>query len=850
MSIKYNDKTNNREILLAGISPVDQILNGTSKNAIANKAVYNALKEKIEKTVSDLVNYYSKADVYNKAEVRALISTISTMDIQVVNALPTEDISTTTIYFLKPAGATTYDEYVYINNAWVKIGTTDLDLSQYVTNDALTLRLADYYTKDEITTLLTDYAQKDNVYDKDAVDALLDDKQDTLTFDNAPTEDSVNVVKSGGVYSAVDDVYKVMGKNGAKNLISYPPYRNTHLAHRGITFDVNEDGSVNFEGTATDPNPALMGIIEGTIILPAGSYTLSGGTNLYGGVDVYFFDNSECTEDYSGTYTGLVLNNNYVHISTVQNGQYFAANNFYGYEKTFTINQPAYLRVQARSVNTSYASEVSGTIYPMLRLASDTDNAWQPYAKTNQQLTKDKAEQAEINDIVNVYGTKNLLQYPYYSTTTTVSGVTITDNGDGTLTLDGTATARISYNITATASYNLLEVGKKYLINFKTSNDTIDSSSWALRIYCKKDSTTVLSTTDSRGPDVAFTVPEETVGANVQFIIVNGTVLDSVVIKPMIRLASITDDTYVPYAKTNQQLTEDKAEKSQVSNPNLLDNPWFTINQRGITDSWNTQFSVGVDRWAKSSDSSSTLEVTTDGIAEVDGKAFSIYQVLDSAATNYESIKRLYGKTLTISVLFSDGIIETGSYNLPLSDYRPSTNQTRTFINNSTRIEYARIESFAVGNVNLAIRVKAGNVIRAVKLEIGTASTLINDTAPNYQQELAKCQRYFVRFKSNATYSVYSGMGYVVSATEVRTPMNLPVSMRQSPTVTTSGSFRIFNATDYSTMSQSITSVSGMGFLGSKLMLKCVGTGFISGKMAMLAADNDADTYIDFSADL
>ena len=172
-------------------------------------------------------------------------------------------------------------------------------------------------------------------------------------------------------------------------------------------------------------------------------------------------------------------------------------------------------------------------------------------------LSTNKATQAEVNDIVNVYGAKNLLQYPYYSTTKTISGITITDNGDGTLTLDGTATARISYDITSTASYNLLEIGKKYFIGFKASDDTIDSNSWALRIYCKKDSTTVLSVTDSRGSDVAFTVPEETIGSNVQFIIVRGTVLSNVVIKPMIRLSSIQDNTYVPYAKTNKELTND-----------------------------------------------------------------------------------------------------------------------------------------------------------------------------------------------------------------------------------------------------------------------------------------------------
>lgn len=51
-----------------------------------------------------------------------------------------------------------------------------------------------------------------------------------------------------------------------------------------------------------------------------------------------------------------------------------------------------------------------------------------------------KANQTEVDDISNVYGAKNLLPYPYYSTTKTQNGITFTDNGDGTVTVNGTAT--------------------------------------------------------------------------------------------------------------------------------------------------------------------------------------------------------------------------------------------------------------------------------------------------------------------------------------------------------------------------------------------------------------------------
>lgn len=154
MSIKYNDKTNSQEIFLAGTPQTDLILNGTSKNPIANKTVYNALASKVEATVSNLVNYYDKSQVYNRTEVRELIGAIESMTMEVVNALPSSDISTTTIYLLKQSGSNNYDQYVYINNEWVKIGTTALDLSGYVTTAQLNLAIADFLTETEINLLL------------------------------------------------------------------------------------------------------------------------------------------------------------------------------------------------------------------------------------------------------------------------------------------------------------------------------------------------------------------------------------------------------------------------------------------------------------------------------------------------------------------------------------------------------------------------------------------------------------------------------------------------------------------------------------------------------------------------
>lgn len=76
-------------------------------------------QELITNTVSNLTNYYSKTELYTKTEINNLINNITTINIEPVTALPTSNISTSTIYLLpKPQTEeqNIYLEYMYINN--------------------------------------------------------------------------------------------------------------------------------------------------------------------------------------------------------------------------------------------------------------------------------------------------------------------------------------------------------------------------------------------------------------------------------------------------------------------------------------------------------------------------------------------------------------------------------------------------------------------------------------------------------------------------------------------------------------------------------------------------------------
>jgi|GEM_PF-6448963 hypothetical protein len=93
----------------------------------------------ITKAVSDLANYYKKAETYTKAEVDSKVSAIPKFDIKVVQQLPTTGISKTTIYLVKTGAQTDnlFTEYIRVadgsTDKWEELGTQKVDLSGYLT---------------------------------------------------------------------------------------------------------------------------------------------------------------------------------------------------------------------------------------------------------------------------------------------------------------------------------------------------------------------------------------------------------------------------------------------------------------------------------------------------------------------------------------------------------------------------------------------------------------------------------------------------------------------------------------------------------------------------------------------
>ncbi len=87
----------------------------------------------ITKTVNDLTNYYLKSETYTKEEVQSLISAINSVTLQKVESLP--EMEESNVIYLVPksgSGNDIYDEYIFIDGKPEHIGSTQVDLSNYV----------------------------------------------------------------------------------------------------------------------------------------------------------------------------------------------------------------------------------------------------------------------------------------------------------------------------------------------------------------------------------------------------------------------------------------------------------------------------------------------------------------------------------------------------------------------------------------------------------------------------------------------------------------------------------------------------------------------------------------------
>lgn len=170
-------------------SPVSKITSSdiASWNNKAEKSEIPDVSGFINKTVNDLVNYYKKSETYTQEEVNNLIGAIPKFGIEVVDELPTSNISPTTVYLLTTGQeeSNLYTEYIYVNNTLEKLGEQKVDLTGYATETWVGNQIKDFLNETQVNQLII--TALNNYYVKSEIDSKLSAKADKSDIPIVPT---------------------------------------------------------------------------------------------------------------------------------------------------------------------------------------------------------------------------------------------------------------------------------------------------------------------------------------------------------------------------------------------------------------------------------------------------------------------------------------------------------------------------------------------------------------------------------------------------------------------------------------------------------------------------------------
>lgn len=224
-----------------------------------------------------------------------------------------------------------------------------------------------------------------------------------------------------------------------QNLIPYP-YDGTEGNTSGITWTVNDDGSVTANGTASKETPY-------SLIYP---YNLSTMKSLQLG-NTYIISDGLTDEQHTNVgYMQLVRYDK----NNPTNWKY-GVSSMKGTE-IYTANDENTLQYGIRLIIRNGATANNITFKPMLEVGT-MSHEYQPTTISNTSLNERLSDQQG----------QNLIPYPYYRPDSyTNNGITWTVNEDGSVTANGTATATAHY--TVFIGKLGLEIGKNYVLTITT----------------------------------------------------------------------------------------------------------------------------------------------------------------------------------------------------------------------------------------------------------------------------------------------------------------------------------------------------------------------------------------------
>lgn len=473
---------------------------------LENSVVHSALDTQ-NKTIIDAIN-----------ELKSICDSLSASHFIVANQLPTSDINMNAIYLI-PKQSTgvndVYEEYICLDDTttpatWEKIGETQIDLSNYISFDdadiATTSKNGSMSKADRSKMNGIESGAQKNVqsdWNASSGDAFIKHKPTIPTVNN----NTISITQNG---TAVDSF--TLNQNSNKTIeVKDEKVKQTEMTDDRVlkslaiasdnTTTTDTDGVEKCNGLAVRLRKQPRPELADTVELCIGNDIPVGTANNYVGILRMF-----------GTH------------------EYFT------------------------SIHAGNSTDDREIVLP------DADGT----LALQSELPTEAVEWSEQN----VLGAKNLLSFPYAMESQEINGIVWTVYSDGTINARGTASANSSFVL---HSREQNEINDFVLPNgtYILSDGGLRNVNTEMQIGITKNGS-YLELARTRDGDAQFTAngddySNNSINLHIICLVRSGQSNVNVTFKPMIRLATINDNTYEPYAETNRQLTVTKLDISEIA---------------------------------------------------------------------------------------------------------------------------------------------------------------------------------------------------------------------------------------------------------------------------------------------
>ena len=276
-----------------------------------------------------------------------------------------------------------------------------------------------------------------------------------------------------------------------------------------------------------------------------------------------------------------------------------------------------------------------------------------------------------------------------------------------------------------------------------------------------------------------------------------------------------------------------------ISNPNLLINGDFRVNQRGLS-SYTANNKYTVDRWMRTEPQGSggTVTVNNDNTITLTTNAGNFLTL----SQYIEDYNKLLGKKVALTVSHSNGVVTKITGTLPTS----WANTDTVYATTEGTAYIMELYYSATGSLEFRFTAKSSQTItiKYCKLEIGSATQFYPRL---YAEELALCQRYYCKYLATNAYHTFS-VGYIKSPSQAHTFFPFKVTMRTTPTMTYFGNL-VGNYSQGSISPDSIASDQASKDAINILINATFNSQYV-GQGIFLRPNNDASAYIEADAEI